>query len=173
MKRLLVSAALLGLLSSAPAFAAGPTASVTTSADATVVAPISITNSVNGTATTLNFGQIAANAAPGTVNISSTGVLSSPNTPSLIVAGSTGSVPTFTVTGTAGLAYTGTVPATATLTGPPLSTPMTATLTKSGGAASLNASGQDSFTLSAALAVAASQVPGAYHGTFNVTAAYN
>ena len=173
MKRLLVSAAALGLLSSAPAYAAGPTASVTTSADATVVAPISITNAVNGTATTLNFGQIAANAAPGTVNISSTGVLSSPNSPSLIVAGSTGSVPTFTVTGAAGLAYTGTVPASATLTGPAGSTAMTATLTKSGGASSLNGSGQDSFTLSASLAVAAGQAPGSYHGTFNVTAAYN
>jgi hypothetical protein len=172
MKRLLVSAAVLGLSSTA-AYAAGPTASVNTSADATVVAPIAITNLVNGNATTLNFGQIAANAAPGTVNISSAGVLSSPNTPNLIVAGSTGSVPTFTVTGSPNLAYTGTVPANVSLTGPAGSTAMVATLTKSGGAASLSGTGQDTFTLSASLAVGAAQTPGSYHGTFAVTAAYN
>lgn len=173
MKRFLVSAAVLGLVSGAPAFASGPTASVTTSADATVVTPISITNVVNGNATSLNFGTIAANAAPGTVNISAAGVLSSPNTPSIIAPGSTGSVPTFTVSGSPSLAYTGTVPANVTLNGPAGSTAMIATLTKSGGAASLNISGTDTFTLSAALAVGASQTPGSYHGTFNVTAVYN
>lgn len=173
MKRLLVSAAVLGLFSSTAAYAAGPTASVNTSADATVVAPIAITNVVGDVATTLNFGQIAANAAPGHVNISSAGVLSSPDAPSLVVAGSTGSVPTFTVTGTASLAYTGTVPASVTLNGPSGSTAMIATLTKSGGASSLNASGQDTFTLSASLAVGGAQTPGSYHGTFAVTAAYN
>jgi hypothetical protein len=171
MKRLLISAAVLGLLSSAPAIAAGPTASVSTGADATVVAPIAITNVLNGNATKLSFGQIAANAAPGTVNISAAGVLSSPSTPTLIVAGSTGSVPTFTVTGAPGLAYTGTVPASVSLTGP--GTAMSATLTKSGGASNLDGTGKDTFTLSASLAVAAGQVAGSYTGSFNVTAAYN
>jgi hypothetical protein len=173
MKRLLVSAAVLGLFASSAAFAAGPTASVNTAADATVVAPISITNVVSGTATKLSFGQIAANSSAGHVNISSAGALSSPDVPTLIAPGSTGSVPTFTVTGSAGLAYTGTVAATVTLTGPAGSTAMVATLTKSGGASNLNGSGVDTFTLSASLAVGASQAPGLYSGTFATTAAYN
>jgi hypothetical protein len=50
---------------------------------------------------------------------------------------------------------------------------MIATLTKSGGASSLDATGKDTFTLSASLAVGASQTPGSYTGTFATTAAYN
>lgn len=173
MKRLLVSAAMLGLLSSASAFAAGPTASVSTGADATVVAPISITNVVNGTTTKLSFGQIAANTSAGHVSVSATGAVSSTDVPTLVAPGSTGSVPTFTVGGSPNLAYTGTVPASVTLTGPAGSTAMTAALTKSGGSASLNASGQDTFTLTGILAVGANQAPGSYTGTFSVTAAYN
>jgi hypothetical protein len=173
MKRLLISAAVLGLFASSAAFAAGPTASVNTGADATVVAPISISNVVNGTATKLSFGQIAANTSAGTVNISSAGALSSPNNPTLIAPGSTGTVPTFTVTGSPGLAYTGTVAANVSLIGPAGSTAMLATLTKSGGNANLTGSGLDTFTLSASLAVGASQAPGVYNGTFATTAAYN
>jgi hypothetical protein len=171
MKRLLISAAVLGLLTSAPAFAAGPTASVDTGADATVVAPISITNVVNTVTTKLSFGTIAANTSAGHVNISAAGVLSSPDVPTLIAPGSTGSVPTFTVSGSPGLAYTGTVAPNVTLSGP--GADMIATLTKSGGAGNLNASGKDTFTLSASLAVGASQTPGLYSGTFATTAAYN
>jgi hypothetical protein len=174
MKRLLVSAAVLGLLTSAPAFAgAGPTsAPATTSADAIVVAPISVTNELNSVATTLNFGKIAANAAPGTVSVDSTGSLSS-STPNLIVAGSTGSVPTFTVTGGAGLAYSTNIPQTATLTGPSAAT-MIATLAKSGGLTNLtNPGGTDSFKVTGSLAVGANQTPGTYHGTFDVTVQYN
>lgn len=171
MKRLLVSAAVLGLFASSAAFGAGPTASVNTGADATVVAPISISNVVNGTATKLSFGQIAANTSAGTVNISNAGALSSPNNPTLIAPGSTGTVPTFTVTGSPNLAYTGTVAATVSLTG--AGTAMVATLTKSGGGVSLSGTGSDTFTLSASLAVGASQAPGLYSGTFATTAAYN
>jgi hypothetical protein len=173
MKRLLVSAAVLGLLTSAPAFAAGPTASVSTGADATVVAPIAITNLVNGVATKLSFGQIAANTVAGHVSISSAGVLSSNDVPTLIAPGSTGTVPTFTVSGSPNLAYTGTVPASVSLTGPTGSTAMTASLTKVGNAATLDGTGHDTFTLSAILAVGASQAPGSYTGSFSVTAAYN
>jgi hypothetical protein len=50
---------------------------------------------------------------------------------------------------------------------------MIATLTKSGGASNLDASGKDTFTLSGSLAVGASQTPGTYNGTFATTAAYN
>lgn len=171
MKRLLVSAAVLGLLSSAAAFAAGPTASVATGADATVVSPISITNVVNGAATKLSFGQIAANATAGHVSVNTSGTVSSTDVPTLVAPGSTGSVPTFTVTGSPSLAYTGTVPANVTLTGPGAN--MIAVLTKSGGASSLDAAGRDTFTLTGELAVGASQVAGSYTGSFNVTAAYN
>jgi hypothetical protein len=171
MERLLVSAAVLGLLSSAPAFAAGPTASVNTGADATVVAPIGITNVLNDVTTKLSFGQIAANTTAGHVNISSAGVLSSPDVPTLIAPGSTGSVPTFTVTGSPGLAYTGTVASTVNLTGP--GTTMVATLTQVGGTGNLDATGKATFTLSASLAVGANQTPGPYSGTFATTASYN
>jgi|SwirhisoilCB3_FD_contig_41_7368010_length_672_multi_2_in_0_out_0_1 spore coat protein U-like protein len=171
MKRLLVSAAVLGLLTSAPAFAQTTqvSAPATTSADAIVVAPISVSN--NGT--TLNFGKIAASSAPGTVAIDSAGTLTS-SAPNLHVAGSTGSVPTFTVTGAASLAYTANIPATATL----LLTPgggasMSANLSKSGGAASLSAGGTDTFKVVGTLNVLANQTPGTYHGTFDVTVQYN
>jgi hypothetical protein len=50
---------------------------------------------------------------------------------------------------------------------------MVATLTKSGGGSNLDATGKDTFTLSASLAVGASQTPGSYTGTFATTAAYN
>jgi hypothetical protein len=50
---------------------------------------------------------------------------------------------------------------------------MTATLTKSGGNSNLDGTGKDTFTLSASLAVGASQTPGSYTGTFSTTAAYN
>lgn len=171
MKRLLVSAAVLGLLSSAPAFAAGPTASVSTSADATVVSPISITNVLNDVTTKLSFGQIAANTTAGHVSVDTSGAVSSTDVPTLVAPGSTGSVPTFTVGGSPNLAYTGTVPSSVTLTGP--GADMTAALTKSGGASSLDASGQDTFTLTGILAVGANQAPGSYSGTFSVTASYN
>ena len=173
MKRLLVSAAVLGLLTSAPAFAqSGPTsAPATTSADAIVVAPISVTNVVGTTATTLNFGKIAATAAPGTVTVDASGTLGS-STPNLIVAGSTGSVPTFTVTGGANLSYSTNIPASVTLNGPSSSS-MIATLAKSGGASSLSGTGSDTFKVTGSLAVGANQTPGTYHNTFDVTVQYN
>jgi hypothetical protein len=174
MKRLLVSAAVLGLLSSAPAFAqAGPSSTVSTDAHATIVERISVTNVLNDVITSLNFGSIAAPVqTAGTVSVDASGNLTSSN-PNLIISGSTGSVPTFTVTGSPGLAYGTTIAQSVSLTGSNGGT-MTATLAKSGGSSNLDSTtGLDSFKVTGVLGVGVDQTPGTYSGSFDVTVQYN
>ena len=168
MKRLLISAAVVGLFSAAPVFAqAGPSDSASAPANAIIVAPISVTNTNESS---LSFGQIAADAAPGTVSVAANGALSS-STPNLVVDGSTGSAATFSVTGAANLAYSTNIPSPISLTGP--GNAMSATVSKSGGSTNLSAVGADSFSVVGTLTVGAAQTPGAYSGTVNVTVVYD
>lgn len=168
MNRLLVSAAVLGLISSSSAFAqAGPSDSASAPASAVIVAPISVTNTNESS---LSFGQIAADAAPGTVSVDAGGNLSS-STPNLVIDGSTGSAATFAVEGAPNLAYSTDIPTPISLTGP--GTAMSASVSKSGGATNLDASGDDSFSVVGTLTVGADQAAGAYSGTVNVTVQYD
>jgi hypothetical protein len=168
MKALLVSAAAIGLLSAAPAFAqAGPTSTASAGADAVIVTPISVIN-VEGE--NLDFGTIAADTAAGTVTVDGAGGLTS-SSPNLIVTGSTGNAAAFDVSGQANLAYTATIDPSVTLSGP--GTDMSATLTKYGGAAALDGTGSDSFTVGGTLSVGANQAAGSYTGSFDVSVAYD
>ena len=168
MNRLLVSAAVLGLVSASPAFAqAGASDNASAPASATVVAPISVTPRAE---TELNFGQIAAANGPGTVSVDENGLLTSA-TPDLVVAGSTGSAAVFDVEGAPDLAYSTTIPTPITLTGP--GTDMSASVSKSGGATNLSGTGTDTFSVVGTLSVAANQTPGSYSGTVNVTVQYD
>lgn len=174
MKALLVSAAALGLLSAAPAFAqAGPVSpSASAQAEAIVVAPISVTL-VEGTK--LNFGKIAAPATGqpgGTITVNAAGVASS-STPNLLVNPNESDAADFAVKGGAGLAYTTALSSgTISLTGSNGGT-MTVTLNKVGGSGNLDSNGDASFTVAGSVAVSANQTPGSYTGSFSVTAQYN
>jgi hypothetical protein len=170
MKRLLVSAAVLGLLSSAPAFAqAGPSSTASTSADAEIVQSISVTSDQSH----LNFGKIAAPVQDaGTVSVvDASGTLQS-STPNLIVTGSTGSAAKFNVSGAIGLAYTPSL-ASSQITLVNGGNSMLADLSIIGNATNLNGSGQDSFEVIGDLHVGIAQAAGTYQGTVNVSVQYN
>jgi len=166
MKALLVTAAAIGLLATTPAFAqAGPQSTANATADAEIVAPIAVANTAP-----LSFGRLAAYHSASTVSVDASGNLT-PSNPGMVIAGSTGSAAAFNVTGAVGLAYTTSIPASVSLTG--TGTPMSASLSKSGGAANLDASGADSFKVIGTLTVGADQTPGAYSGSFTVGVQYN
>ena len=170
MNRLLVSAAVLGLISSSSAFAqAGPTSTTQGTADAIVVDSIQVTPTDG---TTLNFGRIAAEA--GTVTVNANGTFSS--SPAMIVDDTNIGAASFDVTGTPGLAYSADIDTTVTLTGS-LGGTMTASLTPSGtGAVSSSldgTTGADQFSVGGTLTVANEQTPGTYQGSFDVTVRYD
>jgi hypothetical protein len=169
MKRLLVSAAVLGLLSSAPAFAqAGPSSTASTPADAEIVQSISVTSDESH----LNFGKIAAPVeTAGTVSVvDAAGTLQSSD-PNLIVSGSIGSAAKFNVSGALNLAYTPSLGA-AQITLTDGANSMLADLSIIGNSPTLNGSGLDSFEVIGDLHVAGGQAAGVYHGTVNVSVQY-
>lgn len=176
MKALLVSAAAIGLLSAAPAFAtgAGPTTTANGTADAEIVAPISVNPATGGG--NLNFGRIAADTVASTVTVDDADNRTS-STPNVLIAG--GATPTaahFDVGGAPGLAYTATTPATTTIDDAGTGAPMTVHLVQySNGDASyvLDSVGADSFIVGGTLDVGANQTAGAYTGTFTVSVQYN
>jgi hypothetical protein len=169
MKRLLVSAAVLGLISSAPAFGQAAPASATANADAEVVNTIALTKTAD-----LNFGKIAADVAQGTVTVSTAGVRTS-TSPNLLIAGTTPTAAAFNVGGQGSLGYNISLtnnPITLTKTTDNTKT-MSATLTLSKTTGTLSAGGTDSLTVGGALTVAAAQAPGSYQGQLQVTVVYN
>ena len=169
MKRLLISAAVVGFISTGPAFAqAGPTSTTQGTADAVVVESIQVSPTEG---TTLNFGRIAAEAGTVTVNPDST-YSSSPN---MIVDAANIGAAGFDVTGTANLAYSADIDSTVTLTGDGGGT-MSASLNPSGTTAvssSLDVNGSDQFNVGGTLTVGDDQTPGTYQGQFAVTVQYD
>ncbi len=170
---LLIAPILLGLaafVAPASAFAApGGTASMTGSANATIIQPISIV-AVNA----LRFGNMARPTATGTVTVSTSGALTTTggmvgNT--AIAQGSSGpQAGTFRVSGDPGRQFFVTLPT-------------SATVTKTGGSMTINLftvgalTGSPTGTLDIAvggtLTVSAAQAVGTYTGTYQVTASYN
>lgn len=169
MKRLLVSAAVLGLFSSTEAFAQAAPASANANANAEVVNRITLTNTAP-----LNFGKIAADTAQGTVTVSTAGVRTS-TSPSLLIAGTTPTAAAFSVGGTPALGYNISLTnSTITLTHTTDNTKtMSAALTLSKTTGTLSAGGTDSLTVGGALTVGALQAPGTYQGQMTVTVVYN
>ena len=169
MNRLLVSAAVLGVISSTPAFGQAAPASATANANAEVVNTITLTKTAD-----LNFGRIAAHTSSGTVTVSTAGARSSTQ-PSLLIAGTTPTAAAFNVGGQPSLGYNITLTnSTITLTHTTdTSKTMPANLTLSKATGTLTAGGTDSLTVGGALTVGASQTPGTYQGQLQVSVVYN
>jgi len=154
---------------------AATTANANGTATATIIAPITITNS-----TDLAFGNIVADqTTAGTVLLSASA--SPTRTPTTVVLpATTGTVTAakFRIGGATGFAYTVTLPASAaTLTRVSGSETMTVdtfidSLTAHGGTISATATDND-FYVGGTLHVGSAQVAGTYTGTFNVVVAYN
>lgn len=167
MRKILVSAAAVAAVATAaPAFAqgAGPTASDSANASATIVQPISISKTQD-----MAFGSIAADSTnPGTVSVAANGTLTS--SPNLSITGSTGSAAAFDVDGQATLTYTVQTPANAVLSNGTES--MTVTLTGPTGALTIDNGNLNDVVVTGSLAVGANQAPGVYNGSFTVSVQY-
>lgn len=160
----------IALAAAMVAFVAAPgavkAASDSATASATIAAAVTITKQ-----TDLEFGLISASGTAGTVTISNAGARTGDANVTL-QSGSTPSQASFLVAGAASQAVTVTIPSTASLSGP--GTDMVATLnTTESGAQTLDGSGNFTIDVGAVLAVGATQTPGAYAGSFNVTVVYN
>jgi len=168
MKKTIVTVALaVATLTAGSAFAQANTASTTASANARVVAAITISKTAD-----LNFGDVVAGASLGTVLMTPAGVRSATGGTTLgNTAGA--AVAAFDVTGFSGATYAILLPV-APITISSSGNTMTVTgFTGSKGLASTLTGGADSFTVGATLNVAASQAAGVYAGNFPVSVNYN
>lgn len=147
----------------------GTSTSPATTANATIVAPISI-----GVGTTLAFGAVAKSATAGSATITPAGVRSATGGVSFSPT-STGSpaASSFTVTGESGYAYAVSFPsATVTLTKATTLETMTVGTFTSNTTGILTA-GTQTLLVGATLNVGAGQVAGLYSGTYTVKVDYN
>ena len=134
---------------------------ITANAAATIAVPISVVET-----TALNHGTVTASGSLGTVTISTAGVRGV--TGGVTAFGGTISQGIFTVTGEANNAFTITRDPTSSLTGPGAA--MVATLSDDG--PTNLSSGSQTINVGSSLAVAASQLDGAYAGTYSLTVSY-
>ncbi len=134
---------------------------ITAGASARIAIPVTVSES-----TALDHGTVTASGSLGTVTISAAGVRAV--TGGVAMLGGSPSQGIFAVTGEANTAFTTTVASTSTLTG--AGADMVATLTKS--APSNLSGGSATVNVASSLAVAASQVAGAYTGSYAVTVNY-
>ncbi len=134
---------------------------ITAGASAQIAIPVTISET-----TALNHGTVTASGSLGTVDITTAGARSV--TGGVAELGGTVSQGIFAVTGETNTAFTTTMDATSSLSGP--GTAMIATL--SNDAPSNLSSGSATINVGSSLAVAASQTPGAYTGTFSITVNY-
>ncbi len=134
---------------------------ITAGASAQIAIPVTISET-----TALNHGTVTASGSLGTVDITTAGVRSV--TGGVAMLGGTVSQGVFAVTGEGNNAFTTTMDATSSLSGP--GTAMIAAL--SNDAPSNLSSGSATINVGSNLAVAASQVAGAYSGTFSITVNY-
>lgn len=167
MKALLVSAAAIGLLSAAPAFAqAGPVASTNGTADATIVNPISVAQASGGE---LKFGTLAGQA--GTIEIDPDGTVT-PSSPNLYVSG-TQQPASFIVSGQTGLHYTPSLPLSSVVITDGTNNMTVSALTISDAPVGGHVVGTDNFKVGGTLTVNAGQVAGSYSGQFAVNVQYD
>lgn len=160
-------AAIMVAAFAAPAYSQSNSA--TAASSATIIAPLSITNTTAllfgsvvkpGTGT----GTVAINATTGSISVGG-GVISA--------AGSTTGRATFAVAGDGSRTFSTTVPASFTLKkdGTASANDITVTLTSS--VPSALSSGAATIGVGGSFSLAAAQVVGAYSGTFDVSVAYN
>jgi hypothetical protein len=145
--------------------------SATATATATIVSPIAIAKTVD-----MNFGNVAASAALGTVVLSPAGARSITGGVTLPATAGTVTAASFTVTGTPGYTYAITLPAavlTITSGGPSMTVD---TWTSNPTPTGTLAAGTSTLTVGATLHVGANQAAGVYGvpaETFTVTVNYN
>jgi hypothetical protein len=161
-------AALLLAGVAAPALAAQGSQSVT--ANATVITPISMS------ASAMDFGKLVMDASNtgGTLTLTAGGarsVLGGVN----LVGGNTGTAGVVNVTAQSGNTFSVSLPGSAvSLSGPGGATMSVDTFTAGQSLTTVAATGTaQAFTIGATLHASASQAPGAYTGSFTVTAAYD
>ena len=143
--------------------------STSTTASATIVAPIAIADG-----TELMFGNIISDGTASTVTIAPDGARTATAGArfSTALPGTFGAS-SFVVTGEGNSTYAITLPidGAISLAGPATSTAMTlSSFTSVGGTL---AAGTETLTVGATLNIGASQLPGAYSGTYTVTVSYN
>jgi hypothetical protein len=163
-KNLTIASALALLLLSAAAANAATTSSDTS---AEILTAITLTNTIP-----LEFGEIAASAALGTVTVSTASVRSS--TGGVTLAGLTpATASSFAVTGDAGDTYAITLPTSISITSGANSMTVDTFTSSPDTAGTLSGGGTDTVLVGATLHVAASQAAGAYAGTFDLIVVYN
>jgi hypothetical protein len=145
----------------------------TATASATIVAPLTITNTIP-----LNFGNLAVDATGGTVTLTavSSTVRSAGSANVQLVSGVTPTSADFAITGLTGSTYTIALPADGVVTLTGAGTPMNVnsfTCSISPLTAGSLATGSETFYVGATLSVNGGQTPGTYAGTFDVSVIYN
>ncbi len=151
-------------LHSGPASAAGETGT----ANATIIAPITISANL-----TLEFGQIVTGAVASVVRISTAGGRSLVSGDASL-AGGTFRAGSFDITGEPSTTYAITLPAgAATLTSGGDTMTVDTWVSSVGATSTLSGGGTETFTVGADLNVGASQAEGSYTGTYSVTVDYN
>ncbi len=161
LKSILAGSALVAVSFGATSAQAAPNAATAT-ANAKILAAVTVTNTAN-----LNFGTAVSGATAGTVAVNALGVQTC-TVVTCVSGGSTAAA--FSIAGTTGGNVKITVDSTVPLTGP--GTTMTATLTQSVASVILTGTATDAFTVGGTLPVGVNQAGGTYQGTFNVSVAY-
>ena len=169
MKRLISFAVIFAAFATAT-FAQGVTASAT--ATATIITPITIAST-----TQMNFGNIAVNATPGTVQLSVTSTRTPGGGVTLPTPAGTVTAAVFHVTGITGSTYSITLPGNApayTITSGANNMTITDFISNPAANGSL-ATGAEDISVGATLNVGASQAAGVYTNAtgFDVTVNYN
>ena len=167
MLKSIIAGSALVAISLGASSAQAATNSVTATANAKILAAVTITNS-----TALNFGTAVSGAAAGSVTVAAT-VAGAQTCTTVTCVGGGATSAQFAVQGTSGGNVAITLPANVTLTGPGAN--MVATLTSSAPVTGLVLTGvaaTDVFQVGGTLPVAINQVGGTYTGTFAVSVAY-
>jgi hypothetical protein len=145
-------------------------ASASATASATIVAPISITKTIN-----LNFGNVATNGTVGTVTLTAGGVRSSTGGVTLPATNGTVTAASFTVGGSGVYTYAITLPSAAVTITSGLNTMTVDTFTSTPITTGTLSAGTQTLTVGATLNLGVSQAAGLYTATdiFAVTVNYN
>jgi hypothetical protein len=136
-------------------------------ANATIIAPIAISNS-----DALDFGDVVPGTSLGTVVMATAGTRSATGGTTLGSV-NVGGAADFTVTGADGYAYSITLPSSITLSDGGVNTMSVDTFTSNPSGTGTLTGGSQALAVGATLHVGANQVAGSYSGSFDVTVTYN
>ncbi len=140
-------------------------ASVSSPALATVIAPITITTTAN-----LVFGTVQPKNINGSVTLSPSGTRTGSNV--VLSSMTLGNAASFNITGYANANFTIALPSSVTLTGPGTAMTLSNFTSSLGTSSTLSAKGTRTLGVGGTLAIAANQIPGVYSGSFSVTVNY-